>query len=294
MLQLLNYDSESNAYSNERFPYVFGRFTTMLSWIESKSAYGQRYVYRCFNPVDNSWNIAKPSNYVDLAFMFKGDDGIVVSQLLSFAHLSDQNIMDIVTNYVLDDFQRERLIEYCTYLEQPLPIQDLPWQRSILDIPALIDYDKTYQHSRRTVTKAQVANANRKIGEPPVKGLPPEMPKTFAQGTLDLIQRLDQNQYTDFQELITQDGVATHFDKIRDEIAYTNRHRDEQVEAAKQQALKFMHSVPHPMFLESIKPFGLTWDSWVLKEQHDLVQLQDYVAQTCNWRMNYLAQLQNQ
>lgn len=66
---LLGYDSETNAYLVDDYPYGFRLRTQIRYWIETTSQ-GDRFCSQTLNPKTNRWNKPNKSTYSNLGFMY--------------------------------------------------------------------------------------------------------------------------------------------------------------------------------------------------------------------------------
>jgi len=66
---LLGYDSETNAYLVDDYPYGFRLRTQIRYWIETTNR-GDRFCSQTLNPKTNRWNKPKKSTYQLLGFMY--------------------------------------------------------------------------------------------------------------------------------------------------------------------------------------------------------------------------------
>jgi len=71
---LLGYDSESNAYLVDDYPYGFRLRTKIRYWVESVKGKGDRFCSQTLNPKTGRWNKPKKSTYAAVMAMYLNED----------------------------------------------------------------------------------------------------------------------------------------------------------------------------------------------------------------------------
>lgn len=113
MYQLLGHESQESASRCDFFPYNYGHYTSMLTWVETKPRKGQRLMSRTYNPFSRSWPKAKESAFYDLVFLFRNPvTGFAEEQLVNLHTLTSEEVLHIVKHYYVTPQQKETLIGY--------------------------------------------------------------------------------------------------------------------------------------------------------------------------------------
>lgn len=96
---LHRYDSESNSYLVDDYPYGFRLRTKIRYWIEYRPNNGFRFVSQTLNPKTHRWNEPKRSTYYKLGMaMYINDKGHVDHAVVS-EYSNGSEILKFATNF---------------------------------------------------------------------------------------------------------------------------------------------------------------------------------------------------
>lgn len=124
--QLVMHFSEELAYVNYQYPWRPGKNTTARFWIETRRSFGQRVMYRTYNPEKKVWNKAHPLRdektgiplpYKDIAILTLGKEptspecGQIIPIVLNLSDLNLPTLQLFSTYYSFTPYQREIVLE---------------------------------------------------------------------------------------------------------------------------------------------------------------------------------------
>ncbi len=177
MLQLLTHISQDTASRCDFFPYNFGHYTTMLSWVETHQKKGQRLVTRTYNPFAKSWPKPKEGNFHDLVFLFRNPyTGFAVEQQINLHTLTSEEVLHIVANYHLTPMQKATIQAYLSrvpnsvytvwaqfeYVEGQVSVDIVPFREPVSELLL------SYPHPRNVIPEPDPILPKQGPGRPPL------------------------------------------------------------------------------------------------------------------------------
>lgn len=133
MLLLKGYDSETNSYLVNDYPYGFSLRCKIRYWLEYSEKLGYRFCSQTSNPKKNDiWNKPKKSTYIDIsACMYLDvDNHVTWTGLTHYSNLNECLLWKELYYEGLSDIGKQRLDEWIktkTIYEEKIA-NGVPWQ----------------------------------------------------------------------------------------------------------------------------------------------------------------------
>lgn len=300
-------NGEDNAHINEHFPYSYGAFTTMKTWIETRRKMGQRIVSQCRNVHLNKWTDRKVSAYHDIAFVVLDPTTMIAEPLLiNFSNLTDQQLLDLAMHYPMDEFQLRQFQDYISSLTQKVFIPNWAnYTPSVAGFHAArkIELDPRYHTSRAIVVKQSQA-APEPMPSKPMESKPlvheddvvvqERMPTTVADLIVNHVVKQDAELIEKFRTMLNELGARSSYTRIQGEARTANEARLRQLEQSRKLKDETVNQPPHPDRVAALQRVGYSWDAWCARERETFEQYEKLVRSGIALRNQFLLELNNQ